>query len=135
MREALIADYQANQRKWLRQGKDGNPYIAGLSHPDDYFAGWRAAEITTDAIRAFIGKRQGEHGANGTINRELALLRRMFRLAVQDGKLKNGPALPDVGRGRGAQGLSRSRWLSKGPSGIARVSPAGPRDGLLYGDA
>jgi integrase len=92
--DALLADYKANGRKWLRQGKDGKAYIVGLPNLNDYFEGWRAAEITTDAIRAFIRKRQDEHRANGTINRELALLRRMLRLAVQDGKLRDVPHFP-----------------------------------------
>jgi|SRR5579872_1656819 len=94
MREALLADYQANRRRWLRKGKDGNPYIADLSHVDDYFSGWRAADITTDAIRKFVCKRQQEKAANGTINRSLALLRRMFSLGVQDGKVRDVPHFP-----------------------------------------
>ncbi len=94
MRDALLADYAANRRKWLRQDKDGKPYIIGIAHLDDFFAGRRAAGVTTDAIRSFIRKRQEEDAANGTINRSLALLRRMFRLAVQDGKLHDVPHFP-----------------------------------------
>ena len=48
----------------------------------------------TDAIRQFIRKRQEEGAANGTINRSLALLRRMFWLAVEDGKLRSVPHFP-----------------------------------------
>ena len=88
MKQALLSDYQANGHKWLRQGRDGKPYICGLSHLDDFFAGWRASEMGPDAIRDFKNKRQQKHAANGTINRELALLRRMLNLAVQDGKLR-----------------------------------------------
>jgi integrase len=93
IRDALLADYAANGRKWLRQGKDG-PYLCGVPELDRSFEGCRAVAITTDAIRAFTQKRQADGAANGTINRSIALLRRMFRLAVQDGKLRDVPHFP-----------------------------------------
>lgn len=46
------------------------------------------AEITTPRIREFIAQRQLRAGPNATINRSLALLRRMFRLAFQDASLR-----------------------------------------------
>ncbi len=91
IRDALLADYAANRRKWLRRDKEGKPYIIGVSHLDDFFKGWRAVAITTDSIRLFITKRQEAGAANSTINRSLALLRRMFRLAIADGKLRDVP--------------------------------------------
>ena len=94
MRDALLADYAANKRKWLRKDKTGKPYIIGISHLDSFFSGYRAAYVTTDAVRKFIRKRQEEGAANGTINRSLALLRRMFNLAVEDGKLRHVPHFP-----------------------------------------
>jgi integrase len=94
MRDALLADYAANKRKWLRKDKGGKAYIIGVSHLDHFFSGYRAVNITTDAIRAFIRRRQEEGAANGTINRSLALLRRMFYLAVKDGKLHDVPHFP-----------------------------------------
>jgi len=94
LRDVLITDYQANGRKWLRKGKDGKPYICNLSQLDDFFTGHRAVHITADAIRDFIRQRQERGAANGTVNRSLALLRRMFHLAVQDGKLRDVPHFP-----------------------------------------
>ncbi len=90
LRDALLADYAANGRKWLVRQKQ--PYQ--LKNLDRFFFDWRVCQITTDAIRAFIHERQEEAAANGTINRELALLRRMFRLAVEDGKLRDVPHFP-----------------------------------------
>jgi len=89
-----VTDYKANGRKWLRTGEDGRPYICGISSLDDFFAGYRALEITTDRLREFIAKRQEQGAANGTVNRSLALLRRMFKLAVQDQKLRDIPYFP-----------------------------------------
>jgi integrase len=94
MRDALYADYQANRRRWLRTHKDGARYICGVAHLDDFFAGCRAASITKTRIREFIVKRQTEGASNGTINRELALLRRMFNLAVEDELLRSVPHFP-----------------------------------------
>ncbi len=81
-----------NKRKWIEEGKGSNPYMT--VHLDNFFCGYRAVNITTDGIREFIRKRQEEGAANGTINRSLALLRRMFRLAVEDGKLRDVPHFP-----------------------------------------
>jgi integrase len=94
LRDALFADYAANSRKWLRKGKESNHYIGGVPELDKFFGGYRVANITTDSIRSFIRKRQEEGAANGTINRSLALLRRMYRLAVQDRKIRYVPHFP-----------------------------------------
>lgn len=94
LRDALLADYRANNRKWLRTGKDGKHYICGVKPLENFFGGYRAVEISTDLLREFIAHRQKEQVANGTINSSLALLRRMFRLAVQDRKLKEVPYFP-----------------------------------------
>jgi integrase len=94
LRDTLIADYEANRRRWLRKGRDGKSYICGVSRLDEFFYGYRAVNITTDAIRKFIRERQEKGATNGTINRSLALLRRMFRLAVQDRKLRDVPHFP-----------------------------------------
>lgn len=94
LRESLFADYQANHRKSLMRHADGSTYICGVSELDDFFARYKAVYITTDRIRAFVTKRQSKGAPNSTINRSLAALRRMFHLAVQDGKLKDAPFIP-----------------------------------------
>lgn len=72
----LIIDYKINSRK--------TPERAELSvrHLAREFKGQAAAQITTDKVQNYIVKRLGEHAANGTINRELAALKRMFSLAL-----------------------------------------------------
>ena len=47
------------------------------------FGQFRACRMTSEHIRAHIIRRQSEEVANGTINRELAALKRMYRLASQ----------------------------------------------------
>jgi integrase len=94
LRDALLADYAANRRKWLRIGKGGKPYLCGLSTLNVFFKNLRAVDISADSLRAFIRDQQESGAANGTINRSLALLRRMFHLAVADGKLREVPHFP-----------------------------------------
>jgi hypothetical protein len=50
---------------------------------DGFFAHRRVAELTTSDIRAYVAGRQADGMANGTINRELSVLRRMLRLAAK----------------------------------------------------
>lgn len=66
-----------NERK---SGRRLNDYLIHLSHS---FNNLRASSITTDKIQASIQKRKAEGAANGTINRELGCLKRMFRIALQ----------------------------------------------------
>ena len=53
----------------------------------DHFGGWRIVHITWDAIMGYVTARQTQGYANGTINRDLACLRRMFRLGKKSGKV------------------------------------------------
>ena len=67
-------DYQINKRKTARRI---NEY---MNHLKTFFRKMRAASITTERIKAYIVKRQHHGAANGTINRELACIKRMFQL-------------------------------------------------------
>ena len=71
-----------------------NLLTEGLIPPAYLFAGSRVTEITTPRIREFITKLQQQRLPNATINRSLALLRRMFRLACEDGRLRVIPHFP-----------------------------------------
>ncbi len=51
----------------------------------------RTAPITSDRIAAYVAFRKTEGAANATINRELAALRRMFRLGKRAGKIGELP--------------------------------------------
>jgi integrase len=64
-----------------------------LKHLDSFFAGRRIAAVTSAEIAAYVKKRQAEGAANGTINRDLATLSRMLRLAYENGKLLRLPVI------------------------------------------
>jgi len=52
-------------------------------HLEPHFGKLKAAQVTTDVLTAYIAKRQAEKAQNGTVNRELACLRRAFNLAYR----------------------------------------------------
>ncbi len=70
-------DYQINRRKTVRRITEYQ------KHLEPYFRKARVSSITTERIKAYIIKRQEQGAANGTINREIGFLKRMFRLGYQ----------------------------------------------------
>ena len=60
----------------------------------DFFGGRRAAQVTTADVGAYVERRRQAGFANGSINRELAALKRMYRLAVQGERLFKAPHIP-----------------------------------------
>jgi integrase len=86
----VIADYKTNGRKSLRD-VEGKIRL----HLLPFFGERRRmSSITTANIRAFIAERQDAGASAAEINRELAALRRAFRLAVQAGRLIQRPHFP-----------------------------------------
>lgn len=71
----LLNEYAVNRRKSAGRNE------RSIEHLRDFFGGFRAVDITTDRIRAYIAQRQETEAGNATINRELAALKRMFNLA------------------------------------------------------
>jgi integrase len=75
--ELFVQDYHINGRKTLQRAQE---LVARLRKT---FGRFRACRITSKHILDYIALRRSEGLANGTINRELAALKRMFRLARQ----------------------------------------------------
>jgi integrase len=105
LREAYYQDYCVNGRKSLRRDKDGEPHLDKVIRLDNFFSGYRASEIDADLIRKFIADQQAKGLANGSINRSISALRRMFNLAKDDGKLRDVPSFPMVKEARPRQGF------------------------------
>jgi hypothetical protein len=81
----LIDEYRANGRKSIGRAE------AAIAHLKEFFTGWRAQAISTDRILAYVRHRQQQRAANATINRELAALKRMFRLGERAGRIVRRP--------------------------------------------
>jgi integrase len=85
--QILTDDYQANGRRSLER-------IEGaIKHLRAFFGDYFAIDITTDRITRYVKYRQDDHAAAATINRELAVLRRAFRLAARAGKVALRPEI------------------------------------------
>ncbi len=76
-----------------------------LQNLKSFFAGKRIVSIGPADVTAYVGRRQAEGAANGTINRELATLRRMLRLAYENGKLLRLPIIRLLKEGEPRQGF------------------------------
>jgi integrase len=105
LRDAFYQDYAVNQRKSLRHDKEGKPYLDKVGRLDGFFSGYRASEIDADLIRKFIADQQAKGLANGSINRSVSALRRMFNLGKEDGKVRDIPCFPMVKEARPRQGF------------------------------
>jgi integrase len=73
----LIKNYRMNGLKSLDRVEDA------LKHLNGNFSGIRASEVTSDMITDYVLKRQDEGAKNGTINRELSVLNRIFSLGAE----------------------------------------------------
>jgi integrase len=85
----FIADYRVNGKRSVGKAEKS------VAHLALYFGGYRAVNITTQHVRAYIEKRQRAGLANGTINRELAALKRMFQLGA-NARLLSTDHIPDI---------------------------------------
>ena len=75
--EDFLSDYRVNKRKAIVHAER---YVENLK---TMFKGVKVKDITSDRIDKYILKQQGAGYENGSINRELAALKRMFSLGAR----------------------------------------------------
>jgi integrase len=75
--EDYLRDYRVNSKKSVSHAE-----FRWKKHLHPFFRAYRATQVTTELISRYIDSRQQEKAANATINRELAALKRMFRLGL-----------------------------------------------------
>ena len=73
----LVTDYTVNGRDTLKRVK------WSIDCLKESFGGMRATDITTDKVKLHIEKRMNDGLTNASINRELAVLKRMFSLGAE----------------------------------------------------
>lgn len=83
----LRRHYETTECRNLREA-DGR-----LTPLKAFFAGYRVVGITAPVVTTYVAKRQAEDVSNATINRELAVLTRMLRLAYENGKFLRLPVI------------------------------------------
>ena len=73
---------------------------------------FRMAGSDIDADRFEVCRRPTGRGlSNGSINRSISALRRMFNLATEDGKLRNVPHFPMLKEAAPRQGFFETRTI------------------------
>jgi integrase len=87
----MISDDYAAQRRRATKQLDST-----LKRLARRFAGFRAVDITTDSLTTYIRDRQDEGYAAGTIRKDMAAIKRSFRLAIRAGHLAVMPYIPNV---------------------------------------
>jgi integrase len=99
LRRGLIANYEERGNRSLTTYADGEENINGLRQLDDFFnysesnPGPPLPQITTETSREFARKRQADGVGTATVNRSLACLRRMLRIAHEDGRIQHVPKI------------------------------------------
>ena len=99
LRRGLIANYGERGNRSLTTDASGEEYINGLRQLDEFFGfgpdnpGPRVTEIATSTSREFAEKRQAQGAGTAMVNRSLACLRRMLRIAQEDGCIQNVPKI------------------------------------------
>lgn len=84
--ELIVNDYRNNGRKSLWSLEHVRlPKLA------DVFSGTKAIDITTTAVERYKTLRLKDKAAAATVNRELAALKRMFRLGMRQGMVATMP--------------------------------------------
>lgn len=73
----LLNDYKLNGRKSLERAE------YSIKHLNSHFSGLKVINITSDVIQRYIVERLEQGSENGTVNRELAALKRMFSIGVR----------------------------------------------------
>jgi integrase len=100
-RDDLFAFHTAN-------GRDTKKLEARIKkHLTPFFKDKKMTDIGVSVINAYVAKRRKDHPtpANATINRELAWLKHMFRLAVDAGKLMTRPKITLLVENNARQGF------------------------------
>ena len=94
LRDGLLRNYEINDLKSLALARDGKTkYLTGQSHLDKFFdSNPRAVDLTTSTVEKFKQVRIQQGASNANINLSLRLLRRMFNVAIEEGRLSPGHA-------------------------------------------
>jgi integrase len=89
LHEGLMRSYRNNQRKSrVHVDRQWEHHLAS------FFGNQLANQVTTDTIERYVDSRLKEGAAHASVNRELAALKTMFRIAARNGTVARLPLFP-----------------------------------------
>jgi len=94
LRRMIVENFVQKKRRSMKRLKGALAHLVGNDEGEGgyFLPGEKAATITEDRITSYVARRIGEGAENGTINRELTSLKRMFRLALRSKKVASVPS-------------------------------------------
>ena len=101
----------------LKNRRSGRRLEGSLTHLEGYFGTDRAVDITADRVGAYVNMRRKQGAAPATVNRELAALKRAFKIAVDAERLS----------ARRKSKCSRRITSGRDSSSIRNLSPCAKR--------
>ena len=112
--EDFLREYRINGRKSL-----DDVTTRWNAHLKPFFGVLRAVDVTTQLLARYVDSRQQQGGSNATVNRELAALKRMYRLGHQSTppkvfRLPNFPKLKENNIRKGFLDDAQFRKLVEG---------------------
>ena len=138
LRQSYLDDLTANARKSLRRDSEGEPFLEPVRRLDKVFEGYKAEEIDAEQVRKFHLHEKERGRSNGTINRSVSALRRMFTLAQRDGKLRHLPFFPMLPEAKPRKGtLPQAKYpalLAELPDYLRPVVALGFKTGMRLGE-
>jgi integrase len=76
-----------------------------LAHLNPFFSGQRASKIDASMVERYVEQRKAAPAANGTINRELGLLTRLFKVALENKRVTQVPRIRKLKEAAPRQGF------------------------------
>jgi integrase len=88
--QLVVEDYQIHGKRSLRRVR------TAIDRLREHFPGWRAVDVTPDALKRYLQKRLEMGRALCTARNELNILKRGFRLGYELGKVDHVPTFPRI---------------------------------------
>jgi integrase len=107
--------------------------LDAVSRLNDFFAGARACIVDADLMRRFIADQQRKKLSNGSINRSISTLRRMFNLAVEEDKLRSVPTFRYLKKSAPRQGFFERKQYNALSAALPEYRRSPPALGYFTG--